>query len=127
MSLLQNNREVRKKVRVVGVLAVLLIVGVGCETGTDVNSATQAEIQITPNYTSLGKGQAAEFTATGWHEYTWSLAYADWGTLTHKTGKTTVYTSVITTNDIQILTCAATVAGTNAFSTVAAQALIEHH
>jgi len=103
-----------------------LIAGAGCEADTDTGSATQAEIQITPGSATLHKGQSAEFTASGWYEYTWSLASPTWGMLSHKTGKTTAYTAFVGTNAIQVLTCTASIVTTNGSSTVTAEALIQH-
>ncbi len=101
---------------------------VGCET----ESSSQAAITITPSSVTLGVGASQEFVASGWTDYTWSLSNNSAGTLSTKTGDSTIYTAVSTSNITQVLTCSGgTVTtsgtdGTNGTTTVQAQALIAH-
>jgi hypothetical protein len=105
--------------------ASLLIAGAGCEVES-ADSADQAEIQVSPSSVTLHQGQSAEFTATGWQNYRWSLSIPDIGTLSHQTGDKTVYTAIVVTgtNTVQTLTCYSTVSGSNGTSTVSGTALI---
>jgi hypothetical protein len=104
------------------VVLLLLAVGSGCE----VESASQVEILLTPSHASVRKGDSVQFTASGWHEYNWSLTQPDWGVLSHRVGDTTVYTATVATNGTQTLTVSATVSGTNTTTSLATAAMIEH-
>ena len=97
----------------------------GCDLDSP-DSATQADIVITPNHVNIGLHQSVEFVASGWYDYTWDLANNTWGTLSHRTGKSTVYTSVASTGGVQVLTCSAIITGTNGTASVTTEALIVH-
>ena len=93
---------------------------VGCET----KSATEAEVLVDPPAITLKNGESATFTATGWHEYRWSLQHEDWGILSNKTGDRTVYTSISSASGVQTLTVTAVNTNTNEPTT--AKAYISH-
>ncbi len=102
-----------------------LVTELGCET--EVGSPSEAEIVVAPQQVRLRKGESAEFTASGWHAYIWTVEHTDWGILSRTRGARTVYTAIVSTNGIQILTCAAPVTETNSVSPASAVAIIEHH
>jgi len=82
------------------ILVLAALVVAGCEA----ERATQAEIIVSPSFANIAKGGSVAFTASGWHDYTWSLAAAGLGGLSRTKGDTTVYTSTFSGAATQILT-----------------------
>jgi hypothetical protein len=66
-----------------------MLVLAGCET----EPSSQATISINPRNVSIRPGQSQEFSASGWHDYTWSLSDPSRGTLSTTTGIRTVFTA----------------------------------
>ncbi len=66
-----------------------VLISQGCET----ESASQTDIQVTPGFAEVSRGEAVGLSATGWSRYRWSLAHPDWGHLSAGTGDRVVYTA----------------------------------
>lgn len=112
-------------------MGAVLAVTVGCET----ESATKNSVSISPATTTMTYGESVEFTASGGYEYAWSLETSSYGTLSTRSGNTTVYTSLYnpgtnsssTSAVTQVLTVTSTISGhsdTNASYAMTAEAYI---
>ncbi len=108
----------------------MLLTGIGCET----EPSSQISIAVTPNTAELKLGESQEFIASGWEDYTWSLAKTNIGVLSTKTGDRTVYTAVTDSNAVQTLTVSALSStdgvapgeDANNDGRISAEALIQH-
>jgi len=85
----------------------------GCET-----ESADSQITITPDSTTIRKGESVEFTASGGVKYTWSIEDAEstitYGHLSTRTGNKTVYTSIVDPDSdavVRILTVKSTIEG----------------
>ena len=119
----------------IGVLIVgLAVVGTlvalcGCET----QSATEAEIVVTPASAELAVGESAEFTASGWDGYRWDLSDDKIGVLSRRTGSTVRYTNISSASSNSVQTITVTGLGTGGSSStngtsffVTGQAVVRH-
>ena len=114
----------------IGLTALSLMLGLGfwstgCESSDRTEAVRQTKIDLTPTHTELAIGESAVFTASGWHDYRWSLRHENIGSLSHRAGDETRYTSIDETNTFQVLTVSAVISGTNS-TRVSAQAVILH-
>ena len=98
----------------------------GCESDR-YEPVHQTQVMVEPQHVELSGGESAEFVASGWHEYAWSLDNTAIGTLSRRKGDRTRYTAVAgNTNVVQVLTVTATQRGTNVVAGTTAQAVIVH-
>lgn len=77
---------------VFGRLAVVACFGL-LQTGCEVDSAGKVDVQITPQYAEVRRGQSIELTASGWDDYEWAMSNRQLGHLSKKFGHTVVYTA----------------------------------
>ena len=106
-------------------LAAVAIALAGCET----ESSDNISITVSPSHAEIKKGESVTFTASGWRDYTWSLADSSAGVLSVTKGDSTVYTAVkgpTSTNDADqthIVVVSVNIAGDGVNSTTNTAAL----
>jgi hypothetical protein len=66
----------------------VLFAGIGCET-----EPASEKVRVSPDAATIRLGETASFVATGGFDYEWSLSNETLGTLSTRSGPTTVYTS----------------------------------
>lgn len=80
------------------ILAAVAVTLAGCET----ESSDNISISISPNNATIARGESVTLTASGWRDYTWSLADTSAGVLSTTKGDSTIYTAIdgpTSTND----------------------------
>ncbi len=89
----------------------LLVTGVTCFTGCEVDSADYA-IYISPDSGTLYKNNSITLTAQGGYVYSWSLSEESWGALNTRAGSQVIYTSLYEPTDdipaVQVVTLTST-------------------
>ena len=79
-------------------MVALLAAGAGAlllSGGCDVDSASE-RIRISPESSTIRKGEVGTFTAENGYFYTWSLENEEWGRLSARHGNPVFYTSTYT-------------------------------
>ncbi len=84
-----KKRNVRMRCGLLACAGLAVLLSPGCET----ESSTQADIQVTPGFSEVSRGESVALSASGWSRYRWSLAHPDWGRLSAGTGDHVVYTA----------------------------------
>jgi len=81
------------------ILGLVLALSSGCES----ESVSQTDIQVTPAYSEITKGQSIALTASGWKNYRWSLQNEEIGLLSSHVGAQVVYTSIGGSKETQVV------------------------
>lgn len=80
---------------IVAMLTSLAVGALVLSGGCEVDSATM-RVRISPESSTIRKGEVGEFTADGGYFYSWSLENEQWGRLSARHGNPVFYTSTYT-------------------------------